>query len=816
MSANKLRHLELSMGHINATQFSLKQGGGSRLNIPHRLNRKTHAQKLRHQLEEIRNTHDNDSVFAIKFSGQANMDFLFEELDKSAYKMELLSIKKVDGVISANVRVDSTITFDKLSSALQNYVNPKPRNGKEVQNPLPYIASIERIERVSIDSFFTDDISLLPMDNNPHWWEVWLTNKTKLSVRDLFIKTAIHEGLSVNRKPISFYDRTIFLCEATKEKLSAFVQKCNVIAEIRIAKKAKTAIVNSTYAEQESLMDSLLKKTTYPHNNNTRIVVLDGNYIVRHPLLSNALIRNQQADYRFSLDNQDEHATEIGGLALFGNIAVARQYETIVLRHKIEGVQVLDGILDFPELYGRITESAVQITNDNTNSAYIMPVSETFGDKHKGKPSSWSACMDRITFERQKLFAASVGNVNGIIKSNNYEQEQRNSCIESPAQAWNILSVGSYTQLCDANLGGIQGVIPYANAGDISPHSRTSCLFESQWPIKPEVLFEGGNKIVAANGEVMTHDAFDLVSCAKDFRTKLFTNIYGTSASVGLAGQFIGELMAEYPAFWPETIRGLIVHSATWTESMVAKRPNPYTKKDIMNLSRIFGHGVPDLEKAKYSASNALTLIAQKDFQVFAFKLDENDVPTKEKTSQILIFPLPWPIDVLQGELHDKLIKLKITLSYFIKPNPSERGYSTKYAYQSHNLRFDIQRPTETKEDFERRINNAIDIEENENNENSKVRLIHQDNLNWFYGAKSNSRTKGSIHKDVLEITGAQLATMQNIAIYSVAGWWKHRKTISADDTRTRFSLIIDIDAGDIDIDLYTQIQTLIPNLITI
>ena len=38
---------------------------------------------------------------------------------------------------------------------------------------------------------------------------------------------------------------------------------------------------------------------------------------------------------------------------------------------------------------------------------------------------------------------------------------------------------------------------------------------------------------------------------------------------------------------------------------------------------------------------------------------------------------------------------MRVTLSYFIEPNPSQRGNS-RYRYQSHGLRFDVKRPTET------------------------------------------------------------------------------------------------------------------------
>ena len=77
------------------------------------------------------------------------------------------------------------------------------------------------------------------------------------------------------------------------------------------------------------------------------------------------------------------------------------------------------------------------------------------------------------------------------------------------------------------------------------------------------------------------------------------------------------------------------------------------------------------------------------------------------------------------------------------------------------------------------------------------------DGYNWLLGP--NSRTRGSVHKDILELTGAELAQAENIAVYSVTGWWKKAKLAS--DTFSRFSLIESIDAGETDINLYDEIK---------
>ena len=807
-------HLNLPIEHINAIAFSRRNSGGGASNIPNR-NRREHADNLRQQLNTIQNEIGDNVLCALRFKGTVNSELLFEDLDKAGFSMELLSIKKnPDGSMSANVRINSAKTFTKLYEAVDKYVTPPGRRGKDgtlkiPEHPMQYIASIERIDLIHVDDFFTDAPELLPQDNGLYWWEIWLTNSDDRAIDD-FREITQAQNLTINDNPYVFEDRTIFLCQASKQDLQCLIPNCSIIAEIRLAKPLEKILAHRPYAEQQEILENIISKTTYDQNATSKIVVLDGNVIFNHPLVEPVLIGSHKADETFSPDNTDEHATDMAGLALFGNLQDTLSLPTIFVNHKVEGVQIYDGNKQ-PQPYGIITGKAVNLTNDKFNSAYIMPITAD-DELHKGKPSSWSACMDKISFEQKKLIAVSVGNLpkhvidNDMsilerVKNTDYEEYQRNGCVESPAQAWNVLSIGAYTNICNPDAAGIDGAVPFANPGDISPFSRTSCTFESQWPIKPEVLFEGGNMAIDLHNDVVPNSAFSLTSCNPYWRADSpFRTVEATSAATGLAGKFLGELLAKYPEYWPETIRALIVHSAEWTDAMQDKLSPNATKTERASWLRLFGYGVPNIERAKYSASNALTIVAQKKFQVFG-QTFKNGVLVEGKTAQIVLIPLPWPTELLEGELSNKKIKLKITLSYFVKPNPSSRGYGSKYAYQSHSLKFDLQRPTETKQQFERRINKLA-------NEDNEARVVNQDSLDWLYGV--NAHSKGSIHKDILEVTGADLANMRHLAVYSNSGWWKTSKKILPEDTRSRFSLVVDIDAGNIDIDLYTPIKNII------
>lgn len=73
---------------------------------------------------------------------------------------------------------------------------------------------------------------------------------------------------------------------------------------------------------------------------------------------------------------------------------------------------------------------------------------------------------------------------------------------------------------------------------------------------------------------------------------------------------------------------------------------------------------------------------------------------------------LPWPKKDELEALQDTPVEMRVTLSYFIEPNPSARGAASKYHYPSHRLRFDVQRPLDAStENFVARVNAAAQRE---------------------------------------------------------------------------------------------------------
>ncbi len=64
---------------------------------------------------------------------------------------------------------------------------------------------------------------------------------------------------------------------------------------------------------------------------------------------------------------------------------------------------------------------------------------------------------------------------------------------ESPSQAWNALVAGAYTDKITITHPDYAGWEAVAPAGDLSPGEPDVGIWDRQWPIRPDVVFEGGN-----------------------------------------------------------------------------------------------------------------------------------------------------------------------------------------------------------------------------------------------------------------------------------------------------------------------------------
>jgi hypothetical protein len=322
---------------------------------------------------------------------------------------------------------------------------------------------------------------------------------------------------------------------------------------------------------------------------------------------------------------------------------------------------------------------------------------------------------------------------------------------------------------------------------------KSSLVWENKWPLKPDVLFEGGNLAIGEDGFITECDDLSLLTTHHRPTESQFDSFCMTSAATAKASWMAAQIQSTYPDAWPETIRGLMIHSADWTQSMKDQFFNEGTDRSkYLSLLRTCGYGVPNLEKATTCRSNSLTLIAEEELQPF----DRKEGGSGYRTKDMHFYELPWPNETLL-ELGETPVKMRVTLSYFVEPGPGEIGWKDRYRYRSHGLKFDVNNIGEDQDHFVKRVNKAA-REEDESLSSSN------DSSRWKIG--SQNRHLGSVHSDMIEATAAEIATCNFIGVFPVIGWWRERSHLGRWNKKSRYSLIVSIETPAQDVDLYTPV----------
>lgn len=663
---------------------------------------------------------------------------------------------------------------------------PRPKNEN-------LIARINGIRLAAVRSVYTDDPGLFPAQGESVWWEVWIRH----GFMEAFETVVNRMELPVQPHRLVFPDREVRLVFGDVASLGRLYLNSNSIAELRRAKDTPALFVSWSNVEQANWAADLAKRLIAP-NTDVTVCILDTGVTQAHPLLSPAIDPGDVHKYDPTWPDGDAHGhgTNMAGTALYGDLMPLLEGSAPVpLTHRLESVKVLpDEGENEPRLYGAITAESVaraQIAAPGRRRAVSLAVTSDIGT-NRGRPSSWSAAVDQLAFgDETALVLVSAGNIRDGLSKAEYPARNETESIENPAQAWNAVTVGAFTEkttIVDPSFAGWEVVAP---AGDLCPTSRTSLIWERQWPLKPDILMEGGNW-AASGDQCDCPDDLGLLTTYRDPTTRHFDIFRDTSAATAMAGNLAGRIWAALPERWPETIRALMIHSAEWTPVMRRQFDEAPKEQQRLSVLRKYGYGVPNYERAVLSTANDLTLIVEDDLQ--PFRQEGGGI----KTHHMNLHQFPWPQTELE-QLGETEVELRVTLSYFVEPNPGERGWLRRHRYASHALRFAVKRPLEPVDDFRKRINAAAIAEE------EGLAPVPAGADDWYLGR---IRNVGSIHSDYWYGTAADLARRSAIGVYPVGGWWKENPHHKRYECRARYALIVSIRAVNGAIDIYTPVRS--------
>lgn len=704
-----------------------------------------------------------------------------------------------------------------------------PSRKKDVQSRPKHanlINAIATFQQAVFDQLWTDEHE--PPDRDlATVFQVWLrlAGKTPRNLWTEFSEATTGLGIDIEPGYLTFPGRLVVAAHATRAALEEAVGLLDLVAEIRGTSPTAQFFLSELrpFEQVEWVRDLENRMTTpQPDANPPYVTLLDTGVNRGHPLIAPLLA---QGDLHAVVDtwgtgDDRRHGSEMAGISLHGDLrAPLSSTEEHDVPHRLESVKILppDGA-NPPHLYGWTAEEAARrVEEADPGRTRTFAMMTTALGNTSGWPSEWSATIDRLSFGHRgastnsldlpendlvaetstpRLFVLSAGNIDWPDWAN-YPDNNSLQTVEDPGQAWNALTVGAYTELVEIDREkwpNLQAIAPH---GSLSPCSRTSVVWSRSWPHKPDVVAEGGNGCFDDNAHrqivVGPEDLRILTTTSEPLRS-LLGESGDTSGAAAEVARICAHLQARYPQYWAETVRALVVSGAGYTPAMGSEAATTQLAREAL-VGR-FGYGRVSMDVSLNSTTKRPTVVLQELIKPYVREGGDN------KLGQVNIHSLPWPAAELEA-LGETRVTLRVTLSYFIHPNPSRRGWQSKFRYQSHGLRFAVRGAAENALRFQQRIN-KLKRDEVAEEEREKA-MPDPDSDGWFL--RSNIRARGSIHSDLWSGTAAQLSNKSEIAVYPVGGWWKDVGKRGDQDRQVRYALVVSLDVHtDADVDIYTPI----------
>lgn len=696
-----------------------------------------------------------------------------------------ISENKSDGNVDVTVYIKSE-KKDWLNKKADEYADEKcnTKTGKPKNTGL--IDPINAVNPADIHALYTsaEDFDRLP-DNEASLFELWVT-KTKgydpVELSATLDKLAIFKA---DKNRLEFDGVDVWMIKATKQQLCELPLSIGYIEGVRPYHQPSILIKDrSESREWSELIEGEIQFAL--DKDSPRIGLLDSGVNNAHKLLAPALPNDRMKSAISVPDTIDhsDHGTGMAGLMLYGDLTdiIYQHRDPIIIEQDLASVKIIEnGHTTEPDFYGAVIEDAIY--QAQTMGASILCMAVTDDTSYDGKSTSSSASLDESIYHNgqcDRLVFVSAGNIApNEVDATDYLESCKANAVQSPAQAWNALTVGAYTEktiVTDKNYKAL------AAPGNLSPMSRSSWSWRNGCN-KPEIVMEGGNIAYHSVFQTTTHPDLSLITTCQDLAESL-EQFHATSAATALATRLAAKIKTATPILSMLSVRGMMVHSAKWTPEMMRIG----SIKDIMSLC---GYGVPNEEIALFSNEKYATFIFENELIPYLGKNGSNTY------NQLHFYDLPWPTEVLE-QMGEENVKIKITLSYYVKPSPGYAGRSNKYRYPSATLHFDLKSASESMEEFLCRRNKSEGEKRTDNDTNR-----------WTI--KQQRREQGTVQSDWIECTAAELASCGQIIVYPGQGWWKERKLANVDNV-IKYSLIVSIETTQTEI--YDAVETAISNKI--
>lgn len=594
-------------------------------------------------------------------------------------------------------------------------------------------------------------------------------------------------------------EQVYFFLRLTRQQLDALRGATDCIYEVELA---PPPLRDLKLLEDVTTVDVKAFALESPDRDAPSIVLLDTGIATEHPLLKAAILSATTAGPEIpSAEDTYGHGTKMAGLALYRDLGAAIERGSASAPHWLQSGRLLvepglgtasdENYEKWPVLTQEAIRAAEAADPGPRDRVFALAVTRSMQDPPLDGlvPTLWSHAVDQLAFGEGigRLIIVSAGNARyaqWLALAEQHPQLQLSEKIHQPAQATNVITVGAFTARVELPRSSdyAETHVVAALPGGISPFTTTG-LAGSEWPIKPDVVFEGGN--LAISGPLTDASVPTLCALTTSHRHTLgqpLGQIGMTSEATARAAHLCARIWKLEPKLWPETVRGLLVHSASWTPTMRQQFSG------INDRLLACGYGVPDEQIASECALGVATVlvedampngVVEQEAKKKAPKRSGTKTTEPKVRRKVKLYRMPIPNGLLGDTDHDA--ELRVTLSYFTEPNKFGRT-----VFHGLDLKWDMQGPQESEEAFLQRINV---LKRPKGADGKRVKVASKKSFDWDLGIQLRSR--GTVQSDRWRGKMSLLAGDKLIAIVPVLGWWDQRRDLKFQEMR--FSLVVSV-----------------------